>query len=188
MPDLGATVSVELTLDEYDETTVAVLTATPETGSPVSPTVTSDDGGHTWSGLLVYDSAGWWILSWTVTGTGAGVHHDRVYVTPAPLPALPNLTVVKVYLGQFAASWTDETIQDALDAETAAQRARCRIPATYPADLGQALKRRVQRNLAMRQQPLAVLLGDAEAGSTILPGRDPEVRRLEAPHRRMVVG
>ena len=58
----------------------------------------------------------------------------------------------------------------------------------YPKDLRQALLRRVQRNLALRALPLAVLQGDAEAGSTILPGKDLEVRRLEGPFRRLLVG
>lgn len=99
------------------------------------------------------------------------------------MPAVPD---VVAYLG--STSHTDDEIQDALDAEAAAQRSVCRVRATYPADLRQALLRRVQRNLALRQLPLAVHQGDAEAGAMLLPGRDPEVRRLEAPHRRLVIG
>lgn len=92
------------------------------------------------------------------------------------------------YLRESAASWSAADIQDALDAETAAQARVCRIPDPVPADLEQSLKRRVQRNLALRQLPLAVLRGDAEAGDTVLPGSDPEVRRLERPFRRLKVG
>ncbi len=100
---------------------------------------------------------------------------------------MPAAADVVAYLG--ATSYTLDEIQDALDAEAAAQRHRCRVGAVYPPDLRQALLRRVHRNLALRQLPLAVLQGDAEAGSnTVLPGRDPEVRRLEAPHRKLVVG
>lgn len=94
---------------------------------------------------------------------------------------------VSGYLGDH--SWTDDEIQAALDAEEAAQATRCRVPIPRPADLDEALCRRVARNLAMRVLPLAVLQGDAEAGSTTrLPGNDPEVRRLEGPWRRLVVG
>lgn len=101
--------------------------------------------------------------------------------------ATPTVVDVKAYLGTN--SWTDAEIGDALDAETAAQAKVCRIPDPMPADLAEALKRRVQRNLAMRPLPLAVLQGDAEGGSsTVLPGRDPEVRRFEAPHRKLVLG
>ncbi|SIQ07178.1 hypothetical protein [Micromonospora avicenniae] len=101
---------------------------------------------------------------------------------------MPTTDDVAAYLREGAASWETEDLQDALDAEAAAQRAVCRVRAVYPDDLRQALLRRVARNLALRQLPLAVLQGDAEVGSSILPGRDPEVRRLEAPHRRLVVG
>lgn len=93
-----------------------------------------------------------------------------------------------LYLGDTASRLSEETLTEALAAEEAAQAARCTIPDPYPDDLGEALKRRVARNLAMRGIPLAVLQGDAEFGSTVLPGRDPEVRRLEAPYPRLTVG
>lgn len=101
---------------------------------------------------------------------------------------MSDLTPAEVidYIGDT--SWTDTQIQGAIDAEAAAQAAACRIPDPVPADLLEALKRRVARNLAMRGLPLAVLQGDAEVGSSILPGRDPEVRRLEGPHRKWVIG
>lgn len=102
---------------------------------------------------------------------------------------VPTELEVADYLGETSA--TDEQIADALAAEQAAQAARCRVPADadpWPADLAQALKRRVARNLALRGLPIAVLQGDAESGSTVLPGSDPEVRRFEAPHRRITVG
>lgn len=99
---------------------------------------------------------------------------------------MPVLADVTAYLG--STSYTNTEIQEALDAEAAAQRAVCRIGAVYSADLREALLRRVARNLAMRQLPLSVLQGDAELGGGVLPGRDPEVRRLEAPHRRWTVG
>lgn len=92
------------------------------------------------------------------------------------------------YLGQN--TWTDAELQGALDAEAAAQRSACRVPAAYPADLREALLRRVAVNLAKRQLPLMMLQGDAEAGSTtsFVPGRDAEVRRLEGPFRKLRMG
>lgn len=101
---------------------------------------------------------------------------------------MPTTNDVANYLREGAASWVTADLQDALDAEAAAQRSVCRVRAVYPDDLRQALLRRVQRNLALRQLPLAVHQGDAEAGPMLLPGRDPEVRRLEAPHRKLVFG
>lgn len=103
---------------------------------------------------------------------------------------IPDLADVKTYLGQTSVS--DAVIEAALLVETMAQAAVCRIPLLaedYPDDLAEALRRRVARNLAMRNLPLAIpSANDAEAGATFVPGRDPEVRRLEAPHRRLVVG
>jgi hypothetical protein len=99
---------------------------------------------------------------------------------------IPDLAEVKEYLG--ASSWPDEEITEALTAETAAQAVNCRIPATYPADLGEALKRRVARNLALRGVPLSVQQGDADTSPAYIPRIDPEIRRLEAPHRRLIVG
>jgi hypothetical protein len=83
---------------------------------------------------------------------------------------------------------TDTAIQGAIDAEAAAQAGKCRIPDPVPADLDEALLRRVVCNLARRKLPLAMLQGDADGGAARLPGNDPEVRRLEAPHRKLVSG
>lgn len=103
--------------------------------------------------------------------------------------AAPTVTDVEAYLGDTSFDATE--LGAALAAEKAAQATRCRVPAdadAWPADLAEALLRRVARNLAMRGIPLAVLQGDSEGGPTVLPGSDPEVRRLEAPHRRLKVG
>jgi hypothetical protein len=102
--------------------------------------------------------------------------------------AIPDLAAVKTYLGASATQWTDGDLSEVLASETAAQALACTIPAIYPADLGQALLRRVQRALSMRSIPLGMAMGDAETGPAMVPGRDPEVRRLEAGHRRLVVG
>lgn len=101
--------------------------------------------------------------------------------------AMPTVADVVDYLGGDAEQWTEEELADALAAEAAAQRRWCNVGAEYPDDLRQALLRRVARNLAMRSLPLAVLQGDAEVGPVRLPGQDAEVRRLEAPHRRLPV-
>lgn len=101
------------------------------------------------------------------------------------MPTPPTLQNVKDYLTPLGA-WTDAEITDARDAEIAAQVAVCRFPAdpvlpapplAYPADLASALKRRVLRHLNTKN------LGNAKA---IPP--DDEIRRLEAPHRRVVLG
>ena len=102
--------------------------------------------------------------------------------------AVPDVAAVKTYLGPAAGQWADADLTAVLAAETAAQALACTIPAAYPPDLSAALLRRVQRALTLRALPLGMVTGDADAGSTVLPGRDPEVRRLEAGHRRLAVG
>lgn len=84
-------------------------------------------------------------------------------------------------------SWTDDALEDVLTQEAAAQRRVCRVPAAYPADLRGALLRRCQRALAMRAVSLGMLQSE-EAGPSVVPGNDPEVRRLERPWRRVGVG
>ena len=97
---------------------------------------------------------------------------------------------LKVYLGMAAMpdTYTDAQLNDALAAETASQShfLKAGIVVTVHPDLVQALFRRVARNLAMRALPLAI--SDGEAGATRIGGRDPEIRRLEGPYRRRVVG
>lgn len=78
-----------------------------------------------------------------------------------------------------------EEVEAVLAAEVADQASRCRV-VPYAAPLAEALYRRVQRALAMRNLPLGVQM-DAEGGIRV-GSNDPEVRRLEAPYRRLVVG
>lgn len=104
-----------------------------------------------------------------------------------PAPTIPDL---RIYLGQ--SSYSDDQLEQALAAESATQRRTVRVPAdpdaVWDADLTEALMRRVARNLAMRGIPLAMFAGDAELGGLIPPNRDPEVRRLEGPLRKLKVG
>jgi hypothetical protein len=128
---------------------------------------------------------GWDVVIASTTDYGVCTFRAYVIDLANPMGNMPALGDVKGYLGDT--STNDEVLQDALDAETAAQMGVCTLPAVYPLDLREALLRRVARNLALRGIPLAVLQGDAETGNLTLPGRDPEVRRLEAPHRKVVV-
>lgn len=127
---------------------------------------------------------GIYVATVLVENYGVTAFRANVIGLDDPFANMPGLAAVKAYIG--ATSTGDAVIQDALDAETQAQMDCCRIPVVYPATLGQALKRRVARNLALRRIPLAVLQGDAESGSLTLPGSDPEVRRLERPYRKLV--
>lgn len=104
------------------------------------------------------------------------------------MPA-PTLTEVLTYLGPV--TWSDDDVQAALDAETTAQARRCRVPADMPADMREALCRRVARNLAARSNPLVTSSTSADglvSTTSRVPLTDPEIRRLEGPWRRTAVG
>ena len=98
----------------------------------------------------------------------------------------PDVNAVITYLD--GTSYPADEIERALAAETAAQAKVCRVPDDpddMEDDLAEALCRRVARNLAMRAQPRMTVPGDQPV---IIPSRDPEVRRLEAPFRKLVMG
>lgn len=113
------------------------------------------------------------------------------------MPTPPTREAVKAYLSSIEAdSWTDDQVDQALEAEIANQLKVCRLPADpaapadplpWPADLVDALCRRVARSLALRQLPLGV---QASAGENIVRvgGLDAEVRRLESPFRKLILG
>lgn len=172
--------------DGYAVDAVPLVTVTLPAGTTSSPSAETLSTGEY---RVAYEvgSAGRYIARVVTTGYGAADFAAYVTATTAGV-GMPTTDDVAEYLREGAASWDTADLQDALDAEAAAQRHVCRVRAVYPDDLRQALLRRVQRNLALRQLPLAVLQGDAEMGGTVLPGRDVEVRRFEAPHRKLVVG
>ena len=106
------------------------------------------------------------------------------------MPA-PTIGDLRIYLGQ--SSYSDDQLSSALAAELAAQARVVRdsarpIDGPWDADVTEALKRRVARNLAMRGIPLAMFSGDQELGGLVPPNRDPEVRRLEGPVRKLKTG
>lgn len=164
--------------------TIVVTSTNPE-GATTTPPAEMVCAGL-YRAVVGVDVAGRWIAA--VEASGYGATSFSAYVSDlTAADALPDLTSVKDYLGGAdEISFSDAEIQDALDAEAGAQRKACTVPAVYPPDLAQALKRRVARNLALRGLPVMVLQGDSESGSLVPPGRDPEVRRLEGPYRKLV--
>lgn len=170
--------------DGYLATATPTLVVTLPAGTTTNPTFTTVTTGQ-YRATYTVGTAGRYVAR--VTTTDDALDFAAFVLATTASTGMPFAGDVVEYLG--ATSHTTDEIQDALDAEAAAQRAVCRVRAVYPDDLRQALLRRVARNLAMRQLPLAVLQGDGDiGGSSILPGRDPEVRRLEGPHRKLVVG
>lgn len=178
---------VQVTDDDGNSATpdTVTVTVTRPDLTTSTPTATEDETGE-WRASYTLAATGRHTALVTVAGTGAGVVPFEVLAV-AVGQVLPDLDDVKDYLG--STSWSDTEIQDALDAETAAQRARCRIPSEYPDDLAQALKRRVARNLAARAVPVATFTSfDGGGTSARVPAVDAEVRRLEGPYRRRKVG
>lgn len=161
----------------------ATLTVTLPDGTTATPSITEDA-----------DTTGLFELDYVPSSAGA---YSAVLVTTSPAWAdavaflvesseYPvSLTDVKSYLGDV--SETDDEITAALAAEVAAQARRCRL-SPYTADLAEALKRRVARNLAARRVPLATYTAFEGGGgtSTRVPTNDAEILRLERPYRRMV--
>lgn len=180
------TIAVTVTDPDGVAVTVAPTVEVTDPGGVMTPGVPADAGGGRFILNVIVGDPGRYVaqVDAGINGAAAFTAYATDVVTAAQMP---DLAACKEYLGIDDTS-RDAEVQSALTAEAAAQRAMCRVPAAYPADLAEALLRRVARNLALRMLPLAVLRGDGEAGDTILPGRDPEVKRLEAPHRRLRMG
>jgi hypothetical protein len=175
---------------------VPTVTITLPDGTTAAPVMTALPPG-----------CGYFYLPYTVAATGRYVAHVvatgngaadfTVWVEPiTPASGMPTLQDLRGpdvpdpddpgYLG--VNSWTDAQITEALEAEAAAQRTKCAVPADYPPDLRSALLRRVARHLAMTRLPLAVLSGDPDVDAVRIFGTDPEIRRLEAGYPRWVIG
>lgn len=163
----------------------AVVVTLPD-GSTTSPVVTLTDAGR-YRAVYVPAVPGRYLVAATSALAGAATIAGWV-LAATTTAGMPTAGDVVDYMGPTSHPLAD--VDDALLAETDAQRAVCNVGAYLTHDLRHALLRRVQRNLTMRRLPLAVLQGDAEAGSSTMmpPGRDPEVRRLEGPYRRMPIG
>ena len=112
------------------------------------------------------------------------------------MPA-PTAGDVREYLGwdpdePESWEWPDEALSSAVAAERAAQAAVCSVPAEgedWPADLAEALCRRVAANLAVRALPLGTQQSLSDFGVSVarVGGGDREVARLEAPYRQIPV-
>lgn len=183
--DVGDTWVFGLSVDEGS--TVAVIVTNPSgvTATP-TPTVTGGDVEV----QVALTEAGRYLAVITVSLDALDQVHAFTALAIEPTGSLPTLEQVRAYLStNGGTSQEDATIQEALDAETVAQRRQCRIPASYPADLAEALKRRVARNLAARAVPIAQITSfDGGNVANRVPRTDYEVLRLEGPYRRSVVG
>jgi hypothetical protein len=85
-----STDALSLTVEPFDGTTAVTVVVTPPTGGVISPAMITGDSGHTWTGSPVYPVAGKWVAHFTVTGTGAGVAEQEIWVST---PASPQAAV-----------------------------------------------------------------------------------------------
>lgn len=115
---------------------------------------------------------------------GLGVAPATIPVPEAPISGA-QLQLIRDYLGDSIAGHTTADVGNAANAEREIQRRQCRGDLSNVA-LMEALCRRVARNLGMRNIPLGVQANDMGAIRPAL--EDAEVRRLERPFRRGVVG
>lgn len=115
------------------------------------------------------------------------------------MPTPPTLAEATAYLVATGTTYAAADVTAVLATEIAAQANVCRFPPDpappaaalpYPADLKEALFRRVAHTLAVRPLPLGVQATLSEFGATTtrVGGTDAEVRRLEAPWRKLVLG
>jgi hypothetical protein len=171
-------IAVDVTSDE---------TVTPAYSVTVAATVDGDmtlvEGSTCRYEAYVQTSAAGWYMA--VITAGDDVLNMACYAEPVIAPnARPTIIDVGNFLRE--GSWTDDEMQEALDAEESDQRVRCYTAPTYPPSLYRALVRRAARALAMQSVLLGVT-GDGEFASRV-PAWDSEIRRYETPYRRMPLG
>lgn len=85
MPDLGDSATATLTVSPFDGTTATTLLVTAPDNTTSGPATSTSNGGATWTATVTYTQSGWYLLKWTVTGKGAGVQYQMVYVSGAPV-------------------------------------------------------------------------------------------------------
>lgn len=189
--DVGDTLRLWLLVADNSGIAAAPDTVTVDLTLPSGASDTGTSTAQTVVGLylLEYDvtSSGTHAVVVTVASTSFGNDVIALSVLArATSGSLPELQDVKDYLGEDS-SYPDSDVQSALDAETVAQARACAIPVDYPLDLGEALKRRVARNLAARSVPVTSYTSfDGGGTSTKVPRIDAEIARLEGPFLKWV--
>ena len=163
-----------------------VVTITLPAGSTATPTVEAVSTG-VYRAQHIVSSAGRYIARVVDPIYGAADFAAFVTATTAGT-GMPDVDDYRGWSPDAGGSWTDEQITDSLDACAAAQRAVCRIGAVYPTNLRHALFRRVTDDLASRVAPGLTVVADGEAEPTERQRRDPEIRRLEQPYRKLTFG
>ena len=113
MPFPGSTDILSLTVTPFDGTTGATVVVNGPSAGPLSPVAVTTDGGNTWTATAVYPAAGRWVAVWTVTGTGAGITEEEIWVSQVASPAA--LVAWRPELWQVAAYVPRRTLVGAVD-------------------------------------------------------------------------
>jgi hypothetical protein len=178
-------IDVQVTNDDGCAVDVApVVTVTLPDASTATPTVEALQSGEYRAVYVPAVSTGRYVARAVADGYGAADFVAYVSGTTSGT-GMPTVDQLITYLGLTEDD--EDEVQFALNTEAASQRDICRVGAVYSDALRGALFRRVARNLALKGLPIMVLRGDGESGDTVLPGNDPEVRRLERPHRKVIL-
>ncbi len=162
---------------------------------PVPPTFELDAAGvygNCYTAVVLPQEPGRYIAAVTTATEGSLVFQASVaeITMNADMPDAAELDAW-ITAGSGGHSWSDDDLTGALAVESAAQRRVCDVPAALPPDLRESLLRRAARSLFMRRQLTELPrsdAGDFDQPVFLPPGRDPEVRRLEAPWRKLTVG
>lgn len=105
MADIGDREQLTLTVSPADGSTTAAASARllPD-GTPVTLDVLPDVDRSVWTAFLPITALGAWRITWTVTGTGAGVEYDTVYALGGPDPAAGQSYATLADLAMFTGS------------------------------------------------------------------------------------
>lgn len=103
MAFVGGSDTPQLTVDTFDGTTAVTLTITGPDDEVLTPTPVSTDGGNTWYATPIYPAAGRWVAKWEVTGAGANIAYQDLFVSRVPTAAAlvgwrPELWGVAAYV------------------------------------------------------------------------------------------
>lgn len=154
------------------------------------PLVATNDEAGDYRNDYFPQTPGRYVATFTGYGENADAIEDTFDVAGAA-SGLLTLAQVRSYLSESGEQWSDEELTGALAAEQFAQARACRID-PYSPDLLESLKRRVARNLAMRVIPIGIASGASfqttGVGTKGFGNRDPEIRRLEGPYRKVPIG
>lgn len=97
MPDVGESRIATLTVSNGDGTTSAGIVLTLPDSTTAIPAVSG--ATTTWTAPIPFTLPGWYKLTWTVAGAGAGIEHHFMYANAAP--PLPDEDPLICSLEQF---------------------------------------------------------------------------------------